>query len=186
ETWQNPRKQLNPKLGEAFARMYIPAFGEDFQFAIVEGTHDNDLLRGPGRYEDTQMPGEESSFAVSGHRVGKGSPLNGLGSLATCDAIAAGAQTTRGIYRVLPVAEGEGPRWDVSARRRRTSCRRNMPTCKGGILGCRGHDYSRDGSRKSAQDSQRLHRKSTRTIRRTPIGEIMYRALWNLLPGPNR
>ena len=45
ETWQNPRKQLNPKLGEAFARMYIPAFGEDFQFAIVEGTDDNDLLR---------------------------------------------------------------------------------------------------------------------------------------------
>ena len=94
ETWQNPRKQLNPKLGEAFARMYIPAFGDDFQFAIVEGTDENDLLRGPGRYEQTQRLGEEGNFGVSGHRVGKGSPLNDLGSLETCDAIAVETQTT--------------------------------------------------------------------------------------------
>ena len=94
ETWQNPRKQLSPKLGEAFARMYIPAFGDDFQFAIVEGTDENDLLRGPGRYEQTQMPGEEGNFAVAGHRVGKGAPFNDLGSLETCDAIAVETQTT--------------------------------------------------------------------------------------------
>ena len=94
ETWQNPRKQLNPKLGEAFVRMYIPAFGDDFQFVIVEGADENDLLRGPGRYEQTQRLGEEGNFGVSGHRVGKGSPLNDLGSLETCDAIAVETQTT--------------------------------------------------------------------------------------------
>ncbi|WP_233189908.1 sortase domain-bontaining protein [Corynebacterium sp. J010B-136] len=87
ETWQNLRKQLNPKLGEAFARMYIPAFGDDLQFAIVEGTDENDLLHGPGDYEQTQRPGEEGNFGVAGHRVGKGSPFNDLGSRETCDAI---------------------------------------------------------------------------------------------------
>ena len=112
ETWQNPRKQLNPKLGEAFARMYIPAFGEDFQFAIVEGTDDNDLLRGPGRYEQTQRLGEENNFGVSGHRVGKGSPLNDLGSLETCDAIVVETQTAWVTYRVLPIAGDEAPRLD--------------------------------------------------------------------------
>ena len=56
EQWKNPRQNLTPELGEAFARMYIPAFGPDFEFAIIEGTDENDLLRGPGHYEDTQMP----------------------------------------------------------------------------------------------------------------------------------
>ena len=67
--------------------MYIPAFGDDFQFAIVEGTDENDLLRGPGDYEQTQRPGEEGNFGVAGHRVDKGSPFNDLGLLETCDAI---------------------------------------------------------------------------------------------------
>ena len=112
ETWQNPRKQLNPKLGEAFARMYIPAFGDDFQFAIVEGTDDNDLLRGPGHYENTQMPGEAGNFAVAGHRVGKGAPFNDLGSLKTCDAIVVETQTSWVTYRVLPVPGEDAPNLD--------------------------------------------------------------------------
>ena len=88
DTWRNPRQQLNPELGEAFARMYIPSFGADFEFAIVEGTEDEALLRGPGHYTETQMPGEVGNFAVAGHRVGKGAPFNDLGALQACGAIA--------------------------------------------------------------------------------------------------
>lgn len=99
----NPRQRLTPELGEAFARMYIPAFGSDFQFAIVEGTDDADLLAGPGRYVDSQMPGEAGNFAVAGHRVGKGAPFNDLGNLEVCDAIVVETQSEWVTYRVLPI-----------------------------------------------------------------------------------
>lgn len=106
EEWSNPRENRTPELGEAFAKMYIPAFGADYQFAIIEGTNDDDLLRGPGRYTDTQMPGEHGNFSVAGHRVGKGAPFNDLGLLETCDAIIVETQTEYITYRVLPI---EGP-----------------------------------------------------------------------------
>lgn len=99
----NPRKKITPELGAAFARMYIPAFGSDFQFAIVEGTSDADLEAGPGHYQDTQLPGEKGNFAVAGHRVGKGAPFNDLGNLRTCDAVVVETQNAWNVYRVLPI-----------------------------------------------------------------------------------
>ena len=106
EQWRNPRQKLEPELGEAFAQLYIPTFGSDYRFAIIEGTNEDDLLRGPGRYADSQMPGEMGNFAVAGHRVGKGAPFNDLGKLETCDDIVVETQTERITYRVLPI-DGE-------------------------------------------------------------------------------
>lgn len=102
DAYVNPRTKLTPQLGQAFARLYIPSFGSDFHFAIVEGTADKDLLAGPGRYVNSQMPGEKGNFAVAGHRVGKGAPFNDLGNLRTCDAIVVETQTQWITYRVLP------------------------------------------------------------------------------------
>lgn len=99
----NPRQSLSPELGEAFARMYIPAFGSDFQFAIVEGTGDEDLLAGPGHYVDSQLPGQPGNFALAGHRVGKGAPFNDLGNLKVCDVVVVETQTSWETYRVLPI-----------------------------------------------------------------------------------
>ena len=106
EQWRNPRQKLEPELGEAFAQLYVPTFGSDYRFAIIEGTNEDDLLRGPGRYVDSQMPGEMGNFAVAGHRVGKGAPFNDLGKLETCDDIVVETQTERITYRVLPI-DGE-------------------------------------------------------------------------------
>ena len=106
EQWRNPRQKREPELGEAFAQLYIPTFGSDYHFAIIEGTNEDDLLRGPGRYVDSQMPGEMGNFAVAGHRVGKGAPFNDLGKLETCDDIVVETQTERITYRVLPI-DGE-------------------------------------------------------------------------------
>ena len=103
EQWRNPRQKMEPELGEAFAQLYIPTFGSDYHFAIIEGTNEDDLLRGPGRYVDSQMPGEMGNFAVAGHRVGKGAPFNDLGKLETCDDIVVETQTERITYRVLPI-----------------------------------------------------------------------------------
>ena len=102
----NPRGTVTPQLGEAFARLYIPSFGSDFQFAVLEGTSDEDLLVGPGRYTDTQMPGETGNFAVAGHRVGKGAPFNDLGKLNVCDSIVVETQSSWDTYRVLPIEAG--------------------------------------------------------------------------------
>ena len=106
EQWRNPRQKMEPELGEAFAQLYIPTFGSDYHFAIIEGTNEDDLLRGPGRYVDSQMPGEMGNFAVAGHRVGKGATFNDLGKLETCDDIVVETQTERITYRVLPI-DGE-------------------------------------------------------------------------------
>ena len=106
EQWRNPRQKMEPELGEAFAQLYIPTFGSDYHFAIIEGTNEDDLLRGPGRYVDSQMPGEMGNFAIAGHRVGKGAPFNDLGKLETCDDIVVETQSERITYRVLPI-DGE-------------------------------------------------------------------------------
>lgn len=111
EQWVNPRQNKATELGDAFAKMYIPAFGQDYQFAIVEGVQEQQLLTGPGHYPDTQMPGEDGNFAVAGHRVGKGAPFNDLGALQACDAIVVETQNEWVTYRVLPMAQ------DPQARR---------------------------------------------------------------------
>jgi len=39
-----------PEEGQPFARIHIPALGEDAVHTVVEGTRDEDLRTGPGRY----------------------------------------------------------------------------------------------------------------------------------------
>ncbi|AZA12507.1 class E sortase [Corynebacterium choanae] len=111
----NRRQFHAPELGEAFARMYIPKFGADWQFAIVEGTEDADLLKGPGRYVTSQMPGEAGNFAIAGHRVGKGAPFNDLGNLQACDTVVVETRTDWEIYKVLPVSADGKPRAEEAA-----------------------------------------------------------------------
>ncbi|GGP38207.1 class E sortase [Saccharothrix coeruleofusca] len=88
--------------GQAFAKMYIPVFGPDFKFSIVEGTTDKHLEIGPGHYVGTALPGEPGNFSVAGHRVGKGAPFNDLDLLNSCDAIVVETQTQWFVYRMLP------------------------------------------------------------------------------------
>jgi sortase (surface protein transpeptidase) len=92
-------------IGEGFAKLYIPAFGADYVFTVVEGTDPDDLYIGPGHYSETQLPGQQGNFAVAGHRVSKGSPFNDLGLLASCDAVVVETQDDWFVYRVLPMAD---------------------------------------------------------------------------------
>ena len=84
---RNPRPLTAPTDGTAFARLFIPSFGSDFNFAVVQGVTESDLEKGPGHYGDTQDPGQPGNFAMAGHRVGRGSPFNDLGLLKSCDAV---------------------------------------------------------------------------------------------------
>jgi len=119
ERWQNPRGAGSlPTDGVAFARLYLPAFGSDFHFAVVQGTDDATLEIGPGHYTDTQDPGEPGNFAVAGHRVGRGSPFNDLDAVRGCDPVVYETAERWLVYRVLPV---DGP--DAgTARERAAEC----------------------------------------------------------------
>lgn len=101
--------------GVGFAKMYIPAFGPDFMFTIVEGTTQKDLYAGPGHYEKTQYPGQPGNFAMAGHRVNKGAPFDDLGLMESCDAIVIETRTEWFVYRVLPM-EDEVANWESLAK----------------------------------------------------------------------
>jgi sortase (surface protein transpeptidase) len=108
----DPQRQAQYDLieGKAFAKMYIPVFGPDYKFSIVEGTTDKHLEVGPGHYVGTALPGTPGNFAVAGHRVGKGAPFNDLDLLSSCDAIVVETQTNWVVYRMLPTT-GEEAGW---------------------------------------------------------------------------
>jgi sortase A len=91
--------------GDGFAKMYIPAFGADYHFTIVEGTTAASLEVGPGHYTHTAYPGEAGNFAVAGHRVGKGAPFNDINLINSCDAIVVETQNNWFVYRALPKEE---------------------------------------------------------------------------------
>jgi sortase (surface protein transpeptidase) len=101
--------------GAGFAKLYIPAFGADYVFTVVEGTDPDDRYIGPGHYASTQLPGQEGNFAIAGHRVSKGSPFNDLGLLASCDAVVVETQDDWFVYRVLPM-EDEVTNWAATSR----------------------------------------------------------------------
>lgn len=115
EQWVNPRQDKATELGDAFAKMYIPAFGQDYQFAIVEGVQEHELRTGPGHYPGTQLPGQDGNFAVAGHRVGKGAPFNDLGALEACDAVVVETKQEWVTYRVLPMSQDPAARRDDGA-----------------------------------------------------------------------
>jgi sortase (surface protein transpeptidase) len=107
DRWAKEQRQLHPELvdGQAFARLYIPAFGADYHFTIQEGVGEASLVVGPGHYKGTALPGEPGNVGVAGHRVGKGAPFNDLDQLSSCNAIVVETQTAFFLYRVLPHEE---------------------------------------------------------------------------------
>ncbi len=123
-----PQRQAQYDLieGQAFAKMYIPAFGPDYKFSIVEGTSDKHLEIGPGHYVNTALPGNPGNFAVAGHRVGKGAPFNDLDLLNSCDAIVVETQTQWFVYRMLPKS-GEAAGWAQSDKLKDPRCAKVAP-----------------------------------------------------------
>jgi len=88
-------------LGKGIANIYIPAFGPDYVFTVVEGTGANQLAEGPGHYPTSALPGQVGNFSIAGHRVGKGSPFLNLDKLRAGDAIVIETKSFWYTYRVL-------------------------------------------------------------------------------------
>lgn len=93
-------KQVIIPIGSGIANLYIPRFGTDYHFTIVQGTDDASLEEGPGHYLGTALPGQVGNFAVAGHRVGKGEPFLNVDHLRPGDPIVVETKTEWYIYRV--------------------------------------------------------------------------------------
>lgn len=96
-------------IGEGIANIYIPRFGKDFAFTIVEGTDDSSLQKGPGHYVHTALPAGTGNFAVAGHRVGKGEPFLNLDRLKMGDTVIIETKSKWYVYVV------KGSRGDIAA-----------------------------------------------------------------------
>ncbi|HEX6331526.1 MAG TPA: sortase [Actinomycetota bacterium] len=96
--------------GEAIAIIRIPKIEVDI--VVVEGTGIEDLKKGPGHYDDTAYPWEESGrVGIAGHRTTYGSPFWSLDELAPGDRIV--LATEYGIFeyrvtesRIIPPSDG--------------------------------------------------------------------------------
>lgn len=91
-----------PEHATSFATLQVPRWGADYVRPISEGTTKRDVLDvlGLGHYEGTAMPGEVGNFAVAGHRVTYGKPLNRVEELQIGDPLVVQTQTTWYVYRV--------------------------------------------------------------------------------------
>ncbi|MBP2475508.1 LPXTG-site transpeptidase (sortase) family protein [Crossiella equi] len=140
DRWSNPntvtnneperQNQFQVGEGEGFAKVYIPEFGPDYVYTVLEGTTDKILEAGPGHYKGTAFPGEQGNFAVAGHRVGKGAPFNDIDLLESCSAIVVETKTDWFVYRMLPKTD-EVKDW-ATTKGGDARCKGVAPLAKGG------------------------------------------------------
>jgi sortase A len=84
-----------------FGEMRIPRFGDDWEWAVVEGTDEAALDLGPGHYPGTPMPGERGNAAIAAHRAGHGDPFIDFDTLQEGDAVEITQDDTTWVYTVV-------------------------------------------------------------------------------------
>jgi LPXTG-site transpeptidase (sortase) family protein len=92
-----PALSDDPESGTVFASMYVPRFGSDYARPVGEGIGRAEVLNtiGLGHYPGTALPGGVGNFAVAGHRVTYGKPLNQIATLQPGDQIIVRATDAR-------------------------------------------------------------------------------------------
>lgn len=90
-------------VGKSFAVLWIPALGEDYHYAIVQGAGAEQLKKGPGHFLGggaDAMPGQVGNFVVSGHRTTYLAPFKRVDRLLVGDAIIVETDDVWFTYRV--------------------------------------------------------------------------------------
>ncbi|KMO96178.1 class E sortase [Streptomyces roseus] len=73
--------------GQAFAEMYVPRFGPDWNKPVLEGTGTDVLKKGLGHYAGTAPLGGTGNFSVAGHRRTYGDPFKDFPELRPGDTV---------------------------------------------------------------------------------------------------
>lgn len=69
---------------------------------VVQGVTDEDLMKGPGRYPGSALPGQPGNLAIAGHRSTYGAPFANIDQLRPGDEIVVEDQSKRSwTYRVV-------------------------------------------------------------------------------------
>lgn len=71
--------------GKPMGRIEIPSI--DVEYAVIEGTDEGDLQKGPGHYPTTGLPGQGRTIGVAGHRTTYGAPFNQIDGIEVGDEI---------------------------------------------------------------------------------------------------
>lgn len=84
-----PPQEVAVGPGEQFATMYVPAWGESWQFPIASGVDYATVLDAGfvGHYAETALPGQVGNFGLAGHRQSYGRPFYDIDSLQPGDSI---------------------------------------------------------------------------------------------------
>ena len=97
-----------PRTGQVFAVIRIPALGKNWKFTVIEGTDLAQLATGPGHVPGTALPGAEGNVGIAAHDVTAGNPFLHLASLKPGDTVTITTKhcvvtytVTRLPYRVL-------------------------------------------------------------------------------------
>jgi sortase A len=77
--------ELSVPPGGAIDHMVIPRIG--LNKYVVQGVQVDDLMKGPGHYPQTVMPGQAGNAAIAGHRTTYGAPFFDLNELSVGDPI---------------------------------------------------------------------------------------------------
>ncbi|NPD04052.1 class E sortase [Nocardioides sp. zg-1308] len=85
--------------GAMTAIVRIPRFGEDYAVPLLEGTDDEVLAAGFGRFTDAAAAGGLGNFAIAAHRVTHGEPLRDMPELEPGDEVL--VETPRWTYRYV-------------------------------------------------------------------------------------
>ncbi|MFJ6434493.1 class E sortase [Streptomyces sp. NPDC091416] len=86
--------------GKPFAMLYIPRFGKDWEWPVLENTEVKTLQKGLGHYRGTAAAGARGNFAVAGHRRTYGDPFKDFPKLRPGDAVIVTDGTTWFTYRI--------------------------------------------------------------------------------------
>ncbi|MEV4944439.1 class E sortase [Streptomyces sp. NPDC053755] len=86
--------------GKGIAVMYVPRFGEDWEWPVLEGTAPATLKKGLGHYASTARLGGTGNFSVAGHRRTYGDPFKDFPRLRPGDPVVLTDGTTWFTYRV--------------------------------------------------------------------------------------
>jgi sortase A len=71
--------------GKPMGRLDIPSIGVNY--AVIEGTDEGDLQKGPGHYPTTALPGQGRTIGIAGHRTTYGAPFNQIDGIDVGDEI---------------------------------------------------------------------------------------------------
>lgn len=93
------------RTGLPFVTLRIPRFGDEWEWAVVEGTDETALALGPGHYPGTPLPGARGNVGIAAHRAGHGSPFLDFDKLREGDEVLLTQSGTTWVYRIASAPE---------------------------------------------------------------------------------